>query len=97
MRKYKYRQCPNCGGRMGIGSTKCRSCQNAILHEESRAVEINMVRLIADEKALKEIAWLTGLSIRTIEYHWGRVKRLFHVRSYVGATKLAIQKGWITL
>lgn len=65
--------------------------------EQERAVAIGLIRLIAAEMGLKQIAYITGLSVKTIEYHWAKARVIFGVSSYVGATKLAIQQGWIIL
>lgn len=89
--------CPTCGHRRVRGAMLCAPCRRQVYHDESMAIAIGLVRLIVDENTIKEIAHLTHLSCKTIEYHWSKAKRLLNVDNYVGATKLAIKRGWVTL
>jgi DNA-binding CsgD family transcriptional regulator len=68
-----------------------------VYREETRAIAIGLVRLIADELALKEIAALTHLSLKTVHYHWTNARKILGVRNPVGAVKLGIKEGWVEL
>ena len=55
----------------------------------------DMIVGLANGKAFKEIAWELGLSVATIEYHWGQIKVAFEFRSPLDAVRYAIRVGWV--
>jgi DNA-binding NarL/FixJ family response regulator len=50
---------------------------------------------LAQGKNIKRIALDHKLSPKTIEYHWARAKKLYHLQSYVDAVWFCLSRGWV--
>jgi DNA-binding NarL/FixJ family response regulator len=50
---------------------------------------------LAANKTIKEIALETGISQKTVEYHWAKAKAEFNLDSYIAACLFALRRGWI--
>ncbi len=61
------------------------------------AREREILKLIAEGKANKEIAQLLFISFRTVQHHRSNIQRKLKIRKEADLTKYAIQKGYVTL
>ncbi|NWF71417.1 MAG: response regulator transcription factor [Nitrospirae bacterium] len=52
-----------------------------------------VLQLVAEGKATKEIAWILTVSIKTVEFHKTRIMKKLRVRSAAELTKYAISTG----
>ncbi|MEO8340948.1 MAG: response regulator transcription factor [Nitrospirota bacterium] len=52
-----------------------------------------VLQLVAEGKATKEIAWILEISIKTVEFHKTRIMKELHLRSAADLTKYAISAG----
>jgi DNA-binding NarL/FixJ family response regulator len=52
-----------------------------------------VLQLVAEGKATKEIAWILDVSIKTVEFHKTRIMKELHLRSAAELTKYAISAG----
>jgi DNA-binding NarL/FixJ family response regulator len=52
-----------------------------------------VLQLVAEGKATKEIAWILEVSIKTVEFHKTRIMKELHLRSAADLTKYAISAG----
>lgn len=52
-----------------------------------------VLQLVAEGKATKEIAWILHVSIKTVEFHKTRIMKELHLRSAAELTKYAISAG----
>jgi len=59
------------------------------------ARETEVLKLIAEGKASKEIAALLGLSIRTVDNHRSSIMRKLHVTKSADLVRHAISMGYI--
>lgn len=57
--------------------------------------EIEVLKLIVDEKTSIEIADALSISVRTVETHRKNISQKTHVRNPIGLVKYAIQSGFI--
>ncbi|MBV9083396.1 MAG: response regulator transcription factor [Acidobacteriaceae bacterium] len=55
-----------------------------------------VLQLVAEGKAAKEIAALLNISLKTVEYHKAGIMEALGVRSTAGLTRYAIEHGMIT-
>lgn len=55
--------------------------------------EIEVLKLIMDERTSVEIAQDLGISVRTVETHRKNITHKVNVRSSIGLTKFAIRAG----
>jgi DNA-binding NarL/FixJ family response regulator len=59
--------------------------------------ELEVLRLIADGKSSKEIAWTLSIGVRTVETHRQHLMRKLNRRTVAELVKYAIQSGLTTL
>ena len=59
--------------------------------------ELEVLALIAEGQANKEIAWNLGVGVRTVETHRERVMEKLDIHSVAGLTKYAISNGIVKL
>jgi DNA-binding NarL/FixJ family response regulator len=52
-----------------------------------------VLQLVAEGKATKEIAWILDVSVKTVEFHKTRIMKELHLRSAAELTKYAISVG----
>jgi DNA-binding NarL/FixJ family response regulator len=52
-----------------------------------------VLQLVAEGKATKEIAWILNVSIKTVEFHKTRIMKELHLRTTAELTKYAISAG----
>jgi DNA-binding NarL/FixJ family response regulator len=57
--------------------------------------ELEVLELVADGRATKEIAAILGISERTAESHRKRIKAKLHIRETAGLVRYAIRRGLI--
>ncbi len=57
--------------------------------------EIEVLKLIVEEKTSTEIAIDLGISVRTVETHRKNISHKTNVRNPIGLVKFAIQSGFI--
>lgn len=57
--------------------------------------EVEVIQLLAEGKANRQIANELGISVRTVEVHRARVMRKLHVRSLVELVYYAMDHGII--
>ncbi|CAN5438634.1 hypothetical protein BH09BAC1_BH09BAC1_27930 [soil metagenome] len=57
--------------------------------------EIEVLKLIVEEKTSTEIAEDLAISVRTVETHRKNISHKTNVRNPIGLVKLAIQSGFI--
>lgn len=58
---------------------------------------LRVIKLIAREKNIKEIALRMKLSAKTVQFHWHAAKVAHGFKSYVGAARWAYKKGLVKL
>jgi DNA-binding NarL/FixJ family response regulator len=57
--------------------------------------EREVLQLIAEGRAAKEMAWLLKISVKTVEFHRGNIKKKLGLRTTAELTKHAIEQGLI--
>jgi DNA-binding NarL/FixJ family response regulator len=59
--------------------------------------EMEIVKLVADGKTYREIAYILGLSIKTIDCYSQRIKLKTQCYSVALLVRFAIKNGWVEL
>ena len=72
-----------------------RKCPTSMLELTDRQREI--LQMVAEGKQNKEIAKITHISVKTVEFHRSRLMAKLGARSVVELTKYAIEEGLINL
>jgi len=65
----------------------------AVLRLSAREREV--LQLIAEGRAAKEMAWLLNISVKTVEFHRDNIKKKLGLRTTAELTKHAIEQGLI--
>ena len=58
--------------------------------------EQQVLRLVGEGKSTREIAQTLHISVKTAEYHRGRLKKKLDVHDTAHLVRYAIRRGWIT-
>lgn len=74
------------------GSAAAPGEGDKVLHSLSTR-QREVLQLVAEGKATKEIAWILGVSIKTVEFHKTRIMKELQLRSAAELTKYAISAG----
>jgi len=76
---------------------RCRSRRGGVTKELLTGREAQVLKLIGDGKGNKDIAELLRISVRTVEFHRGRIMRKLGVEHFAGLIKKAISLGLTSL
>lgn len=88
-------QCPVCEGGKHPQSVVCKGCYWSINRVKSFNISLSMVRLVASDLTMKQIADKMDVGLKTAEYHWRKAKDAFGFKTPVGATLCAIRFGLV--
>lgn len=75
---------------------KARSDAPANSEKKPTSREVEVIRLLSEEKANKEVADVLGTSVRTAELHRSNVMKKFGFRSFAELVRYALRTGIAT-
>src|ERR1035441_5236057 len=70
-----------CGAPTISNETTCRACQQNNVLEDRDGRRFVIFLALASGEAPKSVAEKLGVSLKTVEYHWAQVKRIFGFQS----------------